>query len=117
MLRQYFKQSSPQKKQEVSSLKRVTKEDEVMQFLSERVFDPILQSTESSESLKKGVRRTIIHMKQLEATGMLKYYWSSVIGTQRSPGFAEKIQHEGFTRFEDVIDEFRARFTDEWLSR
>ena len=81
------------------------------------MFDPILQSTEASESLKLVVRRTILHMKQLNATGMLKYYWSSVVGTQRSPGFAEKLHHEGFKRFEDVIDEFRARFTDEWLAR
>jgi hypothetical protein len=94
----------------------VTKEDEVMQFLSERVFDPILHSPNASESLKKGVRLTIMRMKQLKATGMLKYYWSSVIGTQRSPGFAAKMHDEGFTRFEDVIDEFRARFTDDWLS-
>jgi hypothetical protein len=94
----------------------VTKEDEVMQFLSDRVFDPILHSPEASESLKKGVRRTIIRMKQLKATGMLKYYWSSVSGTDHSPAFAVKIHHEGFTRFEDVIEEFRARFTDEWLN-
>jgi hypothetical protein len=57
-----------------------------------------------------------MRMKQLKPTGMLKYYWSSVSGTQRSPGFAAKMRDEGFTRFEDVIDEFRARFTDDWLS-
>jgi hypothetical protein len=95
----------------------MTKEQEVMQFLSERVFDPILRSPDASESLKKGVRRTITRMNRLNATGMLKYYWSSVIGTQRSPGFAAKMRHEGFTRFEEVIDEFRARFTDDWLAR
>lgn len=95
----------------------MTKEDEVMQFLSERVFDPILHSPEASESLKKGVRLTMMRMKQLKATGMLKYYWSSIVGTEHSAGFSAKMRHEGFTRFEDVVDEFRARFTDEWLSR
>ena len=99
-----------------TNLKQVTKEDEVMQFLSERVFDPILHSPDASESLKRGVRLTITRMKQLKATGMLKYYWSSVVGTQRSPGFAAKMRNEGFNRFEDVIEEFRARFTDGWLS-
>ena len=95
----------------------MTKEDEVMQFLSERVFDPILNSPDASDSLKKGVRLTMIRMKQLKAEGMLKYYWSAVSGTERSPGFAAKMRNEGFRRFEDVIDEFRARFTDDWLSR
>ena len=94
----------------------MTKEEEVMQFLSERVFDPILHSPNASESLKKGVRLTFMRMKQLKATGMLKYYWSAISGTERSPGFAAKMRKEGFTRFEDVIDEFRARFTDDWLS-
>jgi len=59
----------------------------------------------------------MIRMQQLNAKGMLKYYWSAVIGTQRSPGFAARMRNEGFTRFEQVIDEFRARFTDDWLSR
>ena len=94
----------------------MTKEEEVMQFLSERVFDPILNSPDASDSLKKGVRLTMIRMKQLNATGMLKYYWGSVAGTEHSAGFSAKMHDEGFTRFEDVIDEFRSRFTDEWLS-
>ncbi len=87
-----------------------------MRFLSNRVFDPILHSADASESLKKGVKRTITKMQQLKAIGMLKYYWSSVVGTEHSPGFSARMHDEGFTRFEDVVDEFRARFTDEWLN-
>jgi len=94
----------------------VTKEDEVMQFLSQRVFDPILHSPDASDSVKKGVKLTIIRMKQLNATGMLKYYWGSIAGTEHSVGFAAKMRVEGFTRFEDIVEEFRARFTDKWLN-
>ena len=94
----------------------MTKEDEVMQFLSKRVFEPILHSPDASESLKRGVRLTITRMKQLKAKGMLKYYWSSVAGTEHSAGFSAKMRDEGFTRFEDVIEEFRAPFTDDWLN-
>lgn len=93
----------------------MTKEDEIMDFLSQRVFDPILHSAKASENLKQGVRLTITRMKQRNAVGMLQYYWSAIIGTERSPGFATQMRSEGFTRFEEVIDEFRARFTDEWL--
>lgn len=98
-------------------IRQVTKENEVMQFLSEKVFDPVLHSPDASESIKKGVKRTITRMNQLKATGMLKYYWSSVAGTEHSAGFSAKMHQEGFTRFEDVIDEFAARFTTEWLDR
>ena len=87
-----------------------------MQFLRERVFDPILHSPDASESLKKGVRLTITRMKQLNTTGMLKYYWGAVAGTEHSAGFSAKMRDEGFTRFEDIIEEFQARFTDEWLN-
>ncbi len=33
-----------------------TKEQEIMNFLHERIFDPILQSQSASENLKQGVR-------------------------------------------------------------
>lgn len=87
-----------------------------MQFLSERVFDPVLRSPDASDSIKQGVRLTMIRMRRLNAVGMIKYYWSAIAGTERSPGFAAKMRAEGFTRFEEVIDDFRARFTDEWIS-
>jgi hypothetical protein len=93
----------------------MTKEDEIIDFLSQRVFDPILHSATASDKLKQGVRLTITRMKQRDALGTLQYYWSAIIGTERSLGFAAQMRSEGFTRFEEVIDEFRARFADEWL--
>lgn len=46
---------------------------------------------------------------------MIQYYWSAVIGTERSTKFAREMRKEGFTRFEEIIDEFRDRFNDKWL--
>lgn len=51
----------------------MTKEHEVMAFLSQHVFDPILDSPSASESLKKGVRLTITRMRQRDAAGMVHY--------------------------------------------
>lgn len=93
----------------------MTKEEELLAFLHEHVFDPILNSPVASHSLKSGVRRTIERMKQRNATGMIQYYWSAVIGTERSTKFAREMRKEGFTRFEEIIDEFRDRFNDKWL--
>jgi predicted glycosyl hydrolase (DUF1957 family) len=94
----------------------VTKEQELMSFLQERVFDPILNSPSASNELKQGVRMTIVRMNQRDAAGMIQYYWSAIIGTERSIGFAHRMRQEGFTRFEEVIDEFRERFDDDWLA-
>jgi hypothetical protein len=94
----------------------MTKEQEIMQFLHERVFNPVLNSTEASAKLKQGVRLTIVRMEQRDAVGMVQYFWSAVTGTEKSIGFARMMREEGFNRFEEAIDEFRVRFSDLWLS-
>jgi len=93
----------------------MTKEQEIMQFLHERVFDPVLHSPRASEKLKQGVRLTIVRMEQRDAEGMIHYYWSAITGTEKSIGFARLMRAEGFNRFEETTDEFRERFNDAWL--
>ena len=93
------------------------KKEELMSFLHEHVFDPVLQSHQASDRLKQGVRYTIMRMNERDPFGMIQYYWSAIVGTDRSIPFAEDMRREGFSRFEDpgVIDEFRRRFNDDWL--
>jgi len=93
------------------------KEQTIMDFLHQRVFDPILQSPIASEKLKQGVRGTIMRMEQRDAAGMIQYYWSAIIGTERSIGFAALLREEGFERFEEALEEFRVRFDDDFLRR
>jgi hypothetical protein len=91
------------------------KEQEIMDFLHEHIFDPVLTSTTASDSLKQGIRLTIMRMGQRDAAGMVQYYWSAIIGTDRSIGFAAKMRQEGFTRFEEALEEFRIRFDNAFL--
>src|SRR5690242_11706826 len=93
------------------------KEQEILDFLHQRIFDPILQSPEASEKLKQGVRYTIMRMEQRDAAGMIQYYWSAIVGTERSIGFAALMRQEGFDRFEEALDEFRILFNDRFLRR
>ncbi|UZE51421.1 hypothetical protein [Rhodopseudomonas sp. P2A-2r] len=93
------------------------KETEIMSFLEERIFNPILDSGTASARLKQGIRFTIMRMKERDAAGMIQYYWSAIIGTERSVGFAALMRQEGFGRFEEAIDEFRLRFNDQFLRR
>ena len=95
--------------------REATKKREVLQFLHQQVFDPILDSPSASESLKRGVRLTIMRMNERDSAGIVSYYWSAIIGTERSTEFARNMRSEGFTRFEEVIDQFRDRFGDKWL--
>lgn len=66
----------------------MTKEDEIMAFLDENVFEPILSSDKASERLKSGVRLTIMRLRERDANGMMQYYWSAIVGTERSVSFA-----------------------------
>ncbi len=72
----------------------MTKEQEIMQFLYENIFDPILNSPTASNSLRQGVRCTIMRMEWRDAAGIIQYYWSAIIGTERSTKFTQQI--EGF---------------------
>jgi hypothetical protein len=91
------------------------KETQIMDFLHKRIFDPILASPKASDALKQGVRYTIMRLEERDAAGMIHYYWSAIVGTERSIGFAARMRQEGFTRFEEAIDEFRNLFNDKFL--
>lgn len=93
----------------------MTKAAEILAFLHEQVFAPILDSKSASQKLKQGVRYTIMRLQERDAKGMISYYWSAIVGTDKSVPFAQQMRGEGYTRFEEVIDEFRLRFNDAWL--
>lgn len=93
------------------------KQQQIMDYLHEHIFNPILCSPQASDALKQGVRYTIMSMEQRDAAGMVHYFWSAIIGTERSVGFAAKMKAEGFTRFEEVLEEFRLKFDDRFLRR
>jgi hypothetical protein len=58
-----------------------------------------------------------MRMEQRDASGMIQYYWSAIIGTERSIGFAALMCQEGFERFEEALEQFRVRFDDQFLRR
>lgn len=93
------------------------KEQQIMEFLHERVFDPILTSGSATPELKQGIRLTIMRLQERNAHGMVDYFWAALKGTERSIGFAARMRREGFDRFEESLEEFRVRFGDDFLRR
>ena len=91
------------------------KQNEMMDFLNERVFNPILTSTASNQ-IKQGVWLTIMRLEnQKDAIGMVQYFWSAIAGKGNAIQFSDKLQEAEHIRFEDVLEEFRERFIDAWL--
>jgi len=95
----------------------MTKEEEIMVFLHARVFDPVLNSSKASRSVKSGVNLTIVRMNQRDAKGMRDYFWNAIVGIEHSLRFADLMKEEGFDRFGEVLENFRKRFTDEWVEK
>lgn len=94
----------------------MTKEQELMHFLHEKVFDPILSNPKASGKTKSGVNLTIARMNRLSAEKMVQYFWSA-LATENAVNFSKHLEEEGFVRFEDVTDEFRDKFNDTWISK
>lgn len=94
----------------------MTKEEELMAFLHEKVFDPILDSKAAPANIKSGVNLTIGRMNKLSAEKMVQYFWSA-LATDNAISFSKKMKAEGLPRFEDVLEEFRDKFNDAWLRR
>ena len=90
----------------------------LFQFLFDRVFRAPLESSRASKGLKEGVRLTMQRMLRLgSAWKMWHYFWSVIHGTEKSIRFSEKMKAEKFPRFEEVIDDFRVRFPEEWARK
>lgn len=94
----------------------MAKEQELMQFLHERVFYPILNSTIAPANIKSGINLTIGRMNRLSADKMVQYFWSA-LATSNAIEFSKKMKAENLPRFEDVMEEFRDHFNEEWLRR
>jgi hypothetical protein len=84
---------------------------DVMEFLHRRVFDPALASPKATNSIRNGVRITIVRMEQRQtADEMIKYFWAAVHGTEKSIRFADMMAAAGLDRFEEVLEDFRRTF-------
>jgi len=92
----------------------MTKEQELMNFLHQKVFDSILNSKTCSSKIKSGVNLTIGRMSKLNAEKMVQYFWSA-LAIDNAITFSKHMKAEGVTRFEDVMEEFRDKFSDSWL--
>jgi len=98
-----------------SQERELQKKQEILNYLHENVFDPILNSEKASDKLKKGIRYTIMRLNESDSAGIVHFYWSAVSGTDRSIEFARQMREEGFIRFEEILEDFRMRFNDQWI--
>lgn len=88
---------------------------DVLDFLNLEVFEPAIKYSKENNlpEIAKGVRFTRMRMEQLpDARAVVQYFWSAVIGTDKSIKFSDTMKKHNIVRFEDVLEEFREKFKD-----
>lgn len=86
------------------------KKEDILAYLNKNVFDPILNSPKASVLLKQAIRTSLLRMNGKEAGEISTYYLEHMIGKDKPTKFAELMKAEGFTRFEEIGDEFKKKF-------
>jgi hypothetical protein len=86
-----------------------------MAFLNEKVFEPILNSKTCSPTIKIGIKLTIGKMNRLNAEKMIQYFLE--LTSENAVVFTKFMKDQKLTPFDDIVEEFRNKFNDNWLRK
>lgn len=93
----------------------MTKEQEVLTFLYNDFFNPVLSSKRTSEELKKNIQDTMLALSDRSAEGIIRYFWSTIAGDEMRTILIKRLEEEGFLEFDKIINKFKMHFNEEWL--
>ena len=67
----------------------MSKEEEILNYFDENIFQPALQYAKENHKLNiiKGINLTRMRLSKLPARKMIQYFWSAVVGTENSINF------------------------------
>lgn len=91
------------------------KQKEILDYLDNKIFIPILNNKDLDKKIISGARITKARMSALPVKSIVKYFWSAIVGTKKSLDFSDSLKKSGATRFEDILEDFRIRFDNNWL--
>lgn len=93
------------------------KREEIMNYFNETIFEPAIRYSQENniKEIAQGARYTRMRMQQLDAVGMIHYFWAAVQGTDKSIAFSELLRDNQVLRFEDILEDVRVRFNNDYL--
>ena len=91
------------------------KKQQLLNFLHEELFNPILHSPYASSQLKHDFEHTEQMLKDFSAEGILFYIWNSFANKEVEMILSNRLMDEGFHSYEHVLNTFKHEFTYEWL--
>ena len=54
-------------------------------------------------------------MYRLSSEKKIQFFWSAIVGTDKSIRFSDILKDNGITRFDDIIEEVRTKFNNDYL--
>jgi len=97
----------------------VQKQKAIMDYFDKTIFEPavIYGKINNLMDIVRGVNLTRARMRRLSSEKMIQYFWSAIIGTDKSIRFSKMMKEHNILRFEDIIEEVREKFNNEWLAQ
>lgn len=91
--------------------------NEIMNYFDEKIFNPALDFAKRNHNniVFKGVNLTRARMHRLSSEKKIQFFWSAIVGTDKSIRFSDILKDNGVTRFEDIIEEVRVKFNNDYL--
>ena len=86
-------------------------------YFNAKLFEPTIKyATDNNiKEIAQGARYTRMRMSQLDSKKKLQYFWSAIQGTEKSIKFSKLLKDNGVLRFEDILEEVREKFNDEYF--
>lgn len=91
------------------------KKQELLDFLREELFNPVIDSPYTSSQLKYDFSHMLLLLKDFSAEGILLYVWNSLASTEVKMVLANRLMDEGFYNYDEILNTFKEHFTYEWL--
>ena len=90
---------------------------EMDNYFNKKIFEPAIKYAEDNniKEIAQGARYTRMRMEQLDSKKKLQYFWSAIQGTEKSIEFSKLLKNNGVLRFEDILEEVREKFNDEYF--
>ena len=94
----------------------MNKKEEVMNYLYDKIFCNVINSKTASKKAKSIVNKSIMCLKELPLESMILYVWNAVYEEDNNGNKANSIlKKEGFVTFQDIIEEFKEKFNDDFI--
>ena len=90
---------------------------EMDNYFNTKLFEPTIKYAidNNIKEIAQGARYTRMRMSQLDSKKKLQYFWSAIQGTDKSIEFSKLLKDNGVLRFEDILEEVRVKFHDDYF--